>query len=321
MQDNKYTIKRRENILKGEYRTGSAPWGYRFNKNSVIEPDPDKYPYIKILFEAYTTQLYSYKTLSEWLTQAHGVWIAKNTLAGTLSNPFYYGYQRYNNKFYKHIYPVAISKELFVKVQNIILECGTRQVKKTVKPFLYRNLIKCGSCGYKLAPHEKRNEVNKYYTCIKKTKKITCKNRIKEEELTIHFKNLFYSILKELYILFAQSGIYHKKLICDFLFDKLEFNFDENSIDYSVSYNLKPKHVLEDIHILIYNDSSEVIDISSVIHEFKDPILQLCITPQFIEDIATTLNLPLHEVQSRIMDLQLEDKIMETNIGKWITIK
>ena len=100
-----------------------------------------------------------------------------NGVHGILTNPFYYGYFRYNKEIFKGIHKQIIDKPLFDKVQGIILS-RSKNRKKT-HSFSFTNLIKCSECGYMVTAenHQKYYKGTSriadyiYYRCTKKESK------------------------------------------------------------------------------------------------------------------------------------------------------
>jgi DNA invertase Pin-like site-specific DNA recombinase len=56
----------REKARQGKL-TGSLPWGYVKGEDEIATPDPEKAPYVRRLFEMYSTGLHSDRTLTAWL--------------------------------------------------------------------------------------------------------------------------------------------------------------------------------------------------------------------------------------------------------------
>lgn len=52
----------------------------------------------------------------------------------------------------------------------------------------------------------------------------------------------------------------------------------------------------------------------------EEKILLLCKNPVSIDELSTKLNMSLFDLQSLLIDLQLDEKIEQNNLGDWITI-
>ncbi len=81
-----------------------------------------------------------------------------------LKEPFYYGLMRYNKKLYPHRYAPIISKNLFDKAQDIIAGYNKQNYKRTNKPYIFRGMITCPSCGCSITPEMKKGKYV-YYHC------------------------------------------------------------------------------------------------------------------------------------------------------------
>ena len=184
---------------RGEFPV-EAPVGYLNNRlTRKIDVDPKVGRFIKKAFQLYATGKYSYQQLADWLFKK-GV-VAKNRKAvkphplvshgiqHLLTNRFYYGEFYYAGEIYQGIHRPLIGKDLFDRVQGIML---TRTKNKKYKHgFAFTNLIKCDGCGYMITAEEHRKyyrETNRianytYYRCTKKGKSGCQEPFIKQPEL------------------------------------------------------------------------------------------------------------------------------------------
>ncbi|MGH7191241.1 MAG: recombinase family protein, partial [Acetobacteraceae bacterium] len=61
--------------------TGSLPWGYRKGADAIAEPDPERAPYVRRIFELYASGRHTDRTIAEWLN-SEGQRTAKGRLFG-----------------------------------------------------------------------------------------------------------------------------------------------------------------------------------------------------------------------------------------------
>lgn len=47
--------------------TGSLPWGYRKGDDEIAEPDLERAPFVRRLFELYVSGRHTERSLAEWL--------------------------------------------------------------------------------------------------------------------------------------------------------------------------------------------------------------------------------------------------------------
>lgn len=129
MRDN---VKRsiEQKIRLGEWIT-TAPIGYlnvkRANGKSWVEVDPQRALLIKRLFQEYATGSYTISELrqkaKEWgLKNKSGkqTYLNRSYIYKLLNNPFYYGLMRIKGHTYPHAYEPLITKELFMRCQEVM---------------------------------------------------------------------------------------------------------------------------------------------------------------------------------------------------------
>lgn len=107
-------------------------------------------PFMKRMFELYNQGNYSVERLAnllfdEGLRSRDGNKIVTSRLHCLLTEPYYYGYFSWNGQLYKGNHPPLISKELFDTVQLRLHAKNTPKVQKHL--FLFKNLLKCKTCG------------------------------------------------------------------------------------------------------------------------------------------------------------------------------
>ncbi|MEK7069464.1 MAG: recombinase family protein, partial [Patescibacteria group bacterium] len=115
----------RQKVRKGEC-PGQAPLGYvndRLNKKILL--DPKVAPIVKELFEIYSKGNSTFESLSlhlksKGIVSRGNIPIHKSRVTFILSNPFYFGYFRFNKEIYQGIHEPLITKKLFDEVQAVI---------------------------------------------------------------------------------------------------------------------------------------------------------------------------------------------------------
>lgn len=160
-----------------------APLGYLdggAGKPKIL--DPAKAPLMKMAFQLYATTKYSLERLEEELFELglrskSGRKVSDSTLSRLLSNPFYMGVIRIKKtgETYLGIHEALVSKELFERVRAILTGKYVSRPRK--HDYLFRRLITCKSCGYKLTAETQKGHV--YYRCQTKE----CPTKTLREEI------------------------------------------------------------------------------------------------------------------------------------------
>ncbi len=213
---------------------GKAPFGYRnkrlerHDKLSVFICHTEEAAYMKRAFELFATGRYSERALEIELAglfpQVHRRPTAKR-FSQLLRNPFYYGDFDYAEVRYHgnpEYHPRLISKELWEKVQEILMDPRRSRRKVTKRNHPYIGLIKCGGrildsdgnetdevCGCSITGEEKRKKladgsIKKFYywhctsirPCSQRNKSyMAAQDRKKinyaEEEIEVLFEEVF----------------------------------------------------------------------------------------------------------------------------------
>lgn len=146
-----------------------APIGYLDRgSGKPKEPDPERAPLIKRLFELYATNTYSLTTLCEeaqrlGLRSRRGGTYSRSALSNLLNNPFYIGIIRIKKtgETFQGVHEPLISAALFNRVQRVLK--GKTNKKVSVHNFLFRRLFSCVHCGYSLVGERQKGHI--YYRC------------------------------------------------------------------------------------------------------------------------------------------------------------
>lgn len=159
-------------ISQGRWQS-QAPIGYlNLVGEKAIIIDPDRAVGVKRLFEEYSSHLYTLGELKRKVEQfgltnkKTGKGITKTAIFNILNNPFYYGMMRVKGQLYPHIYEPIIDKALFDKCQDIMNGKNRARFKYSEKPFVFRGLIKCDTCGCMITSDTKTKPTGKTYTYL-----------------------------------------------------------------------------------------------------------------------------------------------------------
>ncbi len=185
----------RQKYERGEF-LGKAPLGYLNSKignsrNIII--DDEKGPFVKRLFEEYSTGRYSVQDMvrkaNSWgLRSVFGHNIAKSGMYTLLRRSVYYGLYQHGEQFHQGTYEPLITKELFDRVQDILYDRTKPRKKDWVHA--YKGLIKCAECGCSITATTKIKHYRKtkrdasytYYHCTRK-RGMCSQKPIQENEL------------------------------------------------------------------------------------------------------------------------------------------
>ena len=144
-----------------------APIGYLDNgKGNNKSIDDSKAPFIKQLFELYIYKGYSVPMLvdemySRGLRNLNGKKVTKNGMITILKSPFYAGIIRVKGQTFKGNHLPLITVKTHQKTQEIL--DGKANAKVFKHDFLFRKMITCKECGYKLIGELQKGQV--YYRC------------------------------------------------------------------------------------------------------------------------------------------------------------
>lgn len=200
-------VKRSFNQMREEGKlTGSAPIGYLNrrdeNGNADIILDKTRAPFIRKIFEEYSTGLYSLKQLRDktitWGLKnktKSNTYLSVSQIDKILKSKFYHGYITYKTKTYEHIYPRIIDKELYKKCEDVRNGKSKNYSNDTKKDFIFKGLIICKDCGCTITPEIKKGK----YIYLRQNPKngCTCK-QINENEALETVENVLSSMpLKE----------------------------------------------------------------------------------------------------------------------------
>ena len=185
----------RAKVAKGEF-PGTAPTGYlNDSRKKSIVIDRKKGKIVKEAFELYAQGNSRLEDIGNFLYQRNvrslqGNRIHKDRIKYILSNPFYYGHFYYAGEIHEGKHPQLITKKLFDKVQEVMVQRGHPQ-KPRNDPKALCGLLRCATCGmmitgeYKVK-RQKNGNVHEYhyYRCSKKSKLIKCEEpQVRQEDI------------------------------------------------------------------------------------------------------------------------------------------
>ena len=179
--------------LKQGYYPFHAPLGYLdHGAGKTKSIDPVKAPYIKQLFDLYINQGYTLRSLVDemykrGLRNGRGNQLSKNSIAKILKNPFYTGIMQVKGQQFKGNHKPLITMNDYNKVQSIM--AGKTNTKLRKHSFLFRKMLNCKGCGYKLIGELQKGNV--YYRCHIEDCKTTS---IRESTVTYFTENMLKTI-------------------------------------------------------------------------------------------------------------------------------
>src|SRR3990167_7546281 len=173
-----------------------APIGYlNDRKTRTIILDEDKAPFIKRVFELYSTGKYTLEEIRNKINSLGMVSRKNKPLSISqyqtiLKNPLYYGVFRYKDEMYEGTHEPIITKKLFDRCKEVMHLRGKHKEKQT-KKFVLRGLMRCGECGRMITAKLQKGHV--YYRC---TKRLTNCNQkyMREEELAAQIKSVIQKV-------------------------------------------------------------------------------------------------------------------------------
>ena len=142
----------RQKIRRGEWLT-LAPLGYVNNyKTKNIEPHPVYSKVIRLAFEEYTKGSHTLVSLAEFLaehglTQKKGTPLAKVSVVKMLTNRAYLGFIKHRGEWHDGKFEAILSPTLFEAVQKVFKSKQKPRKMKTLIPFPFTQLARCGECG------------------------------------------------------------------------------------------------------------------------------------------------------------------------------
>lgn len=158
--------------------SGSAPWGYRYRGDGVLEPDPAIAPWVSRVFELAADPVdgRGIEAIAAWLA-THGIpaphgrrtW-HMSTVRIILGNRAYLGQRRHHGGWVTAAHEPVISEDLFLRVQRAISErrTGGRPRPGEEVDYALTGAAYCGHCGGRLRGKNQKwsnGTHRRYYVC------------------------------------------------------------------------------------------------------------------------------------------------------------
>ncbi|MDO8468170.1 MAG: recombinase family protein [Candidatus Peribacter sp.] len=163
--------------------THKAPLGYLNRQREeggktikYVEKDPDKSKLVLQMFRLYSKGLYSLHALAKYmnkrgLTTTGDKPLQASGLSEIMNNRYYLGKIKHNGKEFQGKHPRLISDALFKQCAKILEiqrnHASRRRKPKNTKLFYLKDVLKCGSCGYRVTGggSKGRDHMYNYYYC------------------------------------------------------------------------------------------------------------------------------------------------------------
>ena len=166
-----------------------APLGYLNNpRTKTIVVDRKKSKIILAAFELYAQNGSRLEDIANFLfergiktgstrgwSKGGGKPLKRDQISFLLSNPFYFGHFKYSGEMYEGKHTPIVTKELFDKVQKVLVLRSRANYKAANAPQVFCGLLKCSECGCSITAeektkHQKNGDVHRYvyYRCTKK---------------------------------------------------------------------------------------------------------------------------------------------------------
>jgi DNA invertase Pin-like site-specific DNA recombinase len=173
-----------------------APIGYlNDHKTRTIILDEGKAPFIKRVFELYSTGNYTLEEIRNkinplGMTGRKDKPLSISQYQTMLKNPLYYGVFRYKGEVYEGTHQPIITKKIFDRCQEVMRMRGKHKEPQAEK-FVLRGLMRCGECGRMITAELQKGHI--YYRC---TKRLTNCNQkyVREEELAAQIKSVIQKV-------------------------------------------------------------------------------------------------------------------------------
>ena len=158
--------------------SGSAPWGYRYRADGVLEPDPALAPWVSRVFEmaADAVDGRGIAAIASWLA-GHGIPAShgrsgwhRSTVRLILGNRAYLGQRRHQGGWIAAAHEPLISEALFARAQRGIeaRRTGGRPPSGDETDYALTGTAYCGHCGGRLRGKQQKwaNGIRRrYYVC------------------------------------------------------------------------------------------------------------------------------------------------------------
>ncbi len=176
----------RQKVRRGEF-PGTAPVGYLNDvRMKCIVIDRKRSVIVRKAFELYAENKSKLEDIADFLAD-HGIVSSggnkrsRDQISFLLTNPFYYGYFKYDGELHEGRHPAIITKQLFDRVQEVLKERSHPGHTVNTEARALCGLFHCGTCqmmitGERKVKRQKSGKVHTYtyYHCTKKSKAVEC---------------------------------------------------------------------------------------------------------------------------------------------------
>jgi DNA invertase Pin-like site-specific DNA recombinase len=139
---------------RGVYIAAKIPFGYTSDPETRRLVPDERAHIVAELFER-RAKGQSWRQLSKWVTETHGIYLAKTTLSTMLANPAYLGVARQGDLINPKAHESIVSRLLFDQAKAAK---GSRPVHSGMSQnLLLRGIVTCGSCGHKMVVGNSRS--------------------------------------------------------------------------------------------------------------------------------------------------------------------
>lgn len=155
-------------IAHGTVISGSAPFGYRINKEKKLEIVPDQAEIVKEAFNHFERTISKLTTI-KYIRGQFGVNWCCATFQRMLSEKLYTGIYSRNGRYNEHFCPPIISLEQFDRVQALLKKNARSSPSGRV--YLFTSLLICEECNHRLVGTQmskkcaKGMKIYNYYRC------------------------------------------------------------------------------------------------------------------------------------------------------------
>ncbi len=324
---------RDQKVFFGEH-TGTMPFGYEWIRvgsrrrgKSYGQVKEDEAEIVREIFQKYATGNYTQATLADDMFENYPHHFTqkghnRSLIAKILKSTFYIGkIQRKDGTFYDHIYPPLIEKHLFEHVQKLLAKNRTTIKIHGTRPFgKWRALLQCGECHCRITLERHKGHI--YYHCTW-TKEKHIRVTVNEEFLCA----AIWIACKEAQI---KDPIFRGRtnyINCFYDVDAnrafVNRNFDTILLNLDKTITLVPLDTgIKYVHPVRKRKKKLPILPPVLPYETLTPIHQLlineCKKPRSIDELAEITNLELYELQSALIELELEGALTH-EAGLWKT--
>lgn len=169
----------------GQYCGGPVPFGYRSAGNRQgIDPDPEKAPLVKEMFQRYVHEEMTSNAISREL-RARGYKIDKRQVLQVLHNPVYLGKQVWGGTIFPAQHEALVDEKTFdLAAARLTENAGSRRgPRRTIKAsykYLLDGLVRCGFCDAHMTTSTGKGRAGilyPYYRCVNETRGIDCRQK------------------------------------------------------------------------------------------------------------------------------------------------